>query len=294
MNPLIVIKHSKFEWDMKRFGLDANSMIDKYEEEHANIDPILAAHDHQVKMREQFQEVFNVQSSIRMDLLQSYGSLEKTPFKDVDMVIVLGGDNSFTCVSQLIGKTPILGINIDPDRSAGCLMQHKASNKDSIVKLRDSLEKGYAIELWTRLQANVDGIDITPATSEYFLGEKQRNYMSRHILTYQGKEYEQKCSGLLVATGAGSTGWYKSAIPLRDSFSKTIPSAAFVATESYSGRRHVTDGFFDYKEELTIHSLNDSEGIISVDSWNEVPFPRGSVAKIKIGTQLKVVCLFDV
>ena len=49
------------------------------------------------------------------------------------------------------------------------------------------------------------------------------------------------------------------------------------------------DGKLKKGEELIIHSLNDSNGIVSLDSLEVYGFNRGTVVKIKLGKTLKVI-----
>jgi len=61
----------------------------------------------------------------------------------------------------------------------------------------------------------------------------------------------------------------------------------FVATEPYNRTDFECREL--HNEELKIYSLNDAEGICSVDAWEEVSFNRGSEAIISLGDPLKVL-----
>lgn len=256
---LIVAKQSKYEYERKKFELSHEEIIAKYSAERANLEAILQSHDGQLKTRLTLQELLPDARLIMMDQL-------KEQILDYDMVISLGGDNSFIYVTHFIGNIPILGINSDPRRSTGALC---AVTANSIERVAKSIQnEKFRIENWTRLQATIDGKLITPATSEYFFGEKLRKDMSRHILIYRGKEYEQKSSGIIIATGAGSTGWYDSANrfswPGGDRFDKTEQKAAFIVTEPYRYVALPSDVHASYilaGEELILHSLNDGDGL---------------------------------
>ncbi|MHA2280158.1 MAG: hypothetical protein ACXAC5_04690 [Promethearchaeota archaeon] len=214
--------------------------------------------------------------------------------KGYDIVVVLGGDNSFTKVSHFIdNNTAILGINSDPERSVGYLLNYCVSTIQSIIDLREIIDfEQFTISEWPRLEATLDGEPIIPATSEYFFGERQRNKMSRHVIVYDGKEYEQKCSGAILATGAGSSGWFKSASGYAP-FKPTEQRAMIGITELYNSNSH--SAFFpqfvpfNANQEVILYSLNDDDGLVSVDSWDEYKFLRGSEARIRLGKPLNVV-----
>ena len=110
--------------------------------------------------------------------------------------------------------------------------------------------------------------------------------MSQYILVYKGVEHEQKCSGIIFATGAGSTGWYRSVT--RDKpWSVEERKACFTITEPYNAP--IMHGEIGEDEEVILYSLNDSEGYVSVDSWEEWAFTRGSEARIYLGDPLNIV-----
>lgn len=279
MKILTIIKHSKFEWEKIQFGWTDDELKNKLIKEKANLDTILKSHDKQLEVRENFKNIF------KSDFLMLD---EVKIITGYDLIIVLGGDNSFTNISHHIKDAMILGVNSDPERSVGSLTKWSINNINDIKYLSSLIEnKKYGIESWTRLKAKVDGKDITQATSEYFLGEKLRSQMSRHILELNGKKIEQKCSGLLIATGVGSTGWYKSASKSPDLWPKDALYAKFLATELYSG--DVKNGYISGDDILKIYSLNDNDGCLSVDAWEHILFERGMLAEISIGSPLKVL-----
>jgi len=277
---LLISKHSKYEWERKQLSLTHDELVSKYNKERANLDAIMEAHEKQLHVRTTFKRVFTDSKFCMMHELSD-------TITDYDMVMVLGGDNAFTYVSHYIKNIPVLGINSDPDRSTGHLLKWSATDDQSIFDLAEVIDfHHYGISKWTRLEATIDGKVISPATSEYFFGERMRKNMSRHILVYRDKEYEQKCSGILFTTGAGSTGWAHSSsnIPPWDPSDKY---AGFVVTEPYMSE--CNGGELLPGEELTLYSLNDSEGYASSDSWEEFEFMRGSEAKIYIGSPLNIM-----
>ena len=120
--------------------------------------------------------------------------------------------------------------------------------------------------------------------------------MSRHILELGEYKEEQKCSGLIVATGTGSTGWYDSSCRYLyengNKFSKTERYSRFLITEPYNGKHSsykMLEGMLELNHELLVHSLNDASGIVTLDCIEEYKFNRGAQVKVKIGASLKVV-----
>lgn len=289
---LVVNKLTKYEYEREKFGLDHEGICRKYQSEHANLGAILKSHDEQLQARLKFGELLT-SKSICFDTVMM-GEV-KQEIKGYDLVASFGGDNSFSYLSHFVEDIPIMGINSDPTRSVGALCLWSAAELEDIVS--KIYNQDFTINGWTRLSALIDSKQISGATSEYFFGEKMRKEMSREILEYRGKSYELKGSGLLIVTGAGSTGWFESAgryiFPNGARFPKTEKKAVFLSTEPYlykGNANTINTGEIMEGEEIVIHSLNDGHGYASSDSWEEYDFMRGNTAVVKIDEKpLRVV-----
>ena len=154
------------------------------------------------------------------------------------LVISYGGDNHFLFVSHFVDNSLTLGINSDSHRSEGALTSITIQDLNNPNEI---LNEKFKIEEWPRLKVEVNGKDIdTLCVSEIFIGEKYRFHMSRLMIKHNNDLIEQKGSGLIVTTGAGSTGWYNSAVrflfPDEDIFPKTSKEARFLLSEPYHGK----------------------------------------------------------
>lgn len=285
----IVPKLSKVDWDMKCLGLSYDQVVEKYRQEGSNVDTIIASHQTQQESLSKLRQIFDASQFIERDALDT--SIDD----DADLVVAFGGDNHFTYVSHFVKKALILGVNSDPQRSDGALTSISAVDLERALQAIAAGE--YDIEEWTRLEATVNGKTQPLATSELYVGENERKSMSRYVLKHGDKEETQKSSGLLITTGAGSTGWYDSACrylhPEGSPFPRTAKQMVFLATEPFKGRLNqskMLEGVVQEGETLTIKSLNDSEGIVSVDSLAEISFNRGAALEVRISdSPLKVL-----
>ena len=61
----------------------------------------------------------------------------------------------------------------------------------------------------TMAQAELNDGQRLLAVNDLFIGART-HVSARYRLRYQGREEDQSSSGLIVSTGAGSTGWYRS------------------------------------------------------------------------------------
>ncbi|MEK6933919.1 MAG: hypothetical protein AABW75_03525 [Nanoarchaeota archaeon] len=288
---LLVPKLTKVEWDMKRLNLTEQELVKFYEKEGLNLERIFSSHKKQKESLEIIKKLLSRADHIDRD------SLNKENISDYDIVISFGGDNHFQFVSHFIYDKPVLGINSDPERSEGALTNVSTGEFGKIYEtlLRDNFE----IKEWTRLKVEIDDKEINElAISEIFIGEKERFNMSRHIIKFNGGVEEQKGSGLLISTGAGSSGWYNSAsrylFPDGNSFPKTSREARFILTEPYRGRLsplNLINGRIKENEEIEIISLSDSSPFISIDSLKLIKLREGARIKIRIGKPLRVIKL---
>jgi hypothetical protein len=280
MKTLIVAKHSKLEWDCKTRGLTPDAAAAEYLTSGANYDTIMDSHRHQVKVREWFAK--HIGPVYMMDhYLAHVWSIPA--YKEGDLIISLGGDNSFTAISHTLNDTPILGVNSDPKRSYGAMNSFRIEHEHDVLDLKERLrDHKYEVDDWPRIRIAKEGSLVPLATSEVYIGERLRKNMSRYVIN--GKEY--KTSGMLVYTGAGSTGWSLAAgIPT--AYGHTYPRIGYIHTEAFN---LVGDykGYISKEEPLTIQSLCD-DGIVSADCWEEHQFNRGARITIGYGNPLKVL-----
>ncbi|MBI4348952.1 MAG: NAD(+)/NADH kinase [Elusimicrobia bacterium] len=268
---VLVPKESKLEWDMRRLGWTRRRLLRWYRE-HAGT--ILASHERQLRVRE------TVKALLPECRIVTREMADAARLDGASVVIALGGDNHFVYLSHFLTRAPILGVNADRKRSHGGLLRF---DERHLAGLARRLRAGrFTISEWPRLEASVDGRLAGVATSELFLGERQRKHMSRHVLRVgRGPAEEHKSSGLLVCTPAGSTGWYGHYGPR---FSAASGPARWALTEPFPRGRRLSlgKGRLRAGQVLRVRSLNDADGVLDVDSLKDVPFHFGQVASIRV------------
>ncbi len=272
---VLVPKETKVEYDSRRLKLTEHQLQTYYRSENSQV--IFASHKRQLEMRRRLR---TIHPEIRV---VSRDDLSAKALEGASCVISLGGDNHFIFVSHFLDATPIIGVNADRIRSHGGLLSLDERNVESVLRrIGDGQGR---LDLWPRIDAFVDGKPVGRATSEILAGERGRKDMSRHALSLNGgKEEEQKSSGLLVCTAAGSTGWFSA-------YAKPFPrgraEARWVLTEPFPRDRKykLRTGAFKAGGRLGVRSLNDSEGLVSVDCLRDAPFPFGSVAEFRLSEE---------
>ncbi len=289
-NIVIVPKMSKYELDLHMLRLTHDQLVAWYERTGIDSEKIIRSHEAQKQSLAEFKRLFDPEQFIHRE------QLTKEVADNADLVIALGGDNHFQYVSHFLDNSElIMGVNLDPARSVGELTYFTTQGFEEVLKRleRDDFE----VEEWTRIEAISHGQITVPATSELSFGENIDSNMSRYIIEIRGERDEQKASGLLVATGAGSTGWYNSEGRYLfgekgNVFPKTERIARFLARAPYGelSRYTMLEGILREGEILTVRSLNDAEGVIKVDAIEKYPFEMGAEAVARISdNSLRVV-----
>jgi NAD+ kinase len=293
---VVVTKQSKVQYDMERYGWSYDQLQEEYARGPEDKSRILKSHQRQLAALEVLACYIDPARIVsRNDLLVE-------DVANASLVIAFGGDNHLQFVSHYIeGDTPLWGVNSDPQTSFGALLGGEI--RDLPAALGALSQGAYRFEPWTRLQVEVDGRFLPAALCDVYIGERERKYMSRHRLEVTDSagvstSIEQKSSGMLISSGAGSSGWAKSAGRYLHGgecdFSRESRYARFLLTEPSSaipGRDDSRqsgplpsrcEGILLEGERLVVHSLNDSEGIVSIDSLEEIPFPRGRTITVRI------------
>lgn len=270
---VIVPKETKLEYDLRRLGWTVRRLKAWYRE---SADHIFESHGRQIAVRKRLLALLPEARVVPRAMV------DEADLDRASLVVALGGDNHFVYVSHFLRKAPILGVNADRVRSHGGLLD---VDERQLEPTAAALRAGrWRVEEWPRLEAYVDGKLAGLATSEVFLGERQRKHMSRHALRVdRGPEEEHKSSGLLVATPAGSTGWYGH---YGRPFKASSGVARWALTEPFPRDRKLkaAAGTLRPGEALRIRSLNDSEGILDIDSLKDAPFPFASVATLQLSS----------
>lgn len=292
---LIAMKRTKWERDLEKYGSE-EALRKIYEIQNSAFDRVYESHTRQKEALGKLREVIENADFV------SRGQLRSIDFSAYRCVVSLGGDNHFVYVSRF-AKGPLIGINSDPKSSRGALLagdcaqflafynRFVAACADGTLDRTEYLAS-QVTENWSRIECTItlpDGTvkSIGACTSEYSVRNRFAEYMSRYLLRKGSDEFkEEKCSGLLAATGAGSTGWFKNCLPeaKRNAsvFPRDAPFFAFVAREALVplGPEHVHAG-----EVLEIVSEMDGEIVADSDDDLSFSFPYGARASFSLSKE---------
>jgi hypothetical protein len=138
------------------------------------------------------------------------GTLERADiarflFSPDDIVVVVGQDGLVANVAKYLSGQPVIGIDPEPGRNAGILVTHAPSQAAHLLHAHDVVEER------TMVQATVDDGQRLLALNEIFVGHPSHQTARYQLRPPDRRTENQGSSGLIVATGTGSTGWCRSA-----------------------------------------------------------------------------------
>lgn len=218
-------------------------------------------------------------------------------FSQKDVVVAVGQDGLVANVAKYAGAQPIIGVNPDPKRIDGVLVPVPVAQLSNAVEAIVNDKAQMSLVTLAEVTTN-DGQRLL-AFNDLFIGA-QTHISARYQLTYSSHSEEQSSSGIIVSTGAGSTGWLSSMFNMMaglaafsgSSSSAPIkmqwgtPELIFVVREPFASKHSQTGivaGYVDAAKSLRIESRMPSAGTIFSDGVESdfISFTSGMIATIK-------------
>jgi len=131
--------------------------------------------------------------------------LDRYVFSPEDVIVIVGQDGLVANVAKYLDGQPVIGIDPEPGRNAGVLVPHGAGEAAELIA---AVIAGRAsIESRAMVQGTLDDGQKLIALNELYVGD-DGHQSSRYVVTTPAGETErQSSSGVIIATGTGSTGW---------------------------------------------------------------------------------------
>jgi NAD kinase len=128
-------------------------------------------------------------------------------FAPTDIVVALGQDGLVANTAKYIGAQPLIGVNPEPSRFDGVLLPFTA---DQLARALEKVAAGKArFRKVTLAEARLGDGQRLLAFNDLFIGART-HVSARYKIRFGGKAESHSSSGVLVSTGAGSTGWLSS------------------------------------------------------------------------------------
>ena len=219
-------------------------------------------------------------------------------FTEQDLVVVIGQDGLVANTAKYVNGLPIIGINPDPERYDGILLKHRPEDLNSIVK--NVVSGQFEFKEVTMAKAELNDGQTLLAFNDFYIGANS-HISSRYRISFNNESEDQSSSGILVSTGAGSTGWLSSvfnmAQNINSQYALSIPQRGrtmdwqddelvFVVREPFLSRMSQTGigyGIITKNRPLTIESYMPSKGVIFSDGIESDFLHFNSGARVTIG-----------
>lgn len=222
-------------------------------------------------------------------------------FQKEDLIFTLGQDGLVANTAKYVGNQPIIAVNPEPTRFDGILLPF--APEDARAAAEHVMEAKAVIREVTLAEVALNDSQRLLAFNDLFIGT--RSHVSALYRIACGRKKEtQSSSGVLVSTGAGSTGWIssvfnmaagvsrfcggKSGAPIRLQWEDR--SLLYVVREPFLSRHSqasMVAGTLRDGQDLTLESLMPSGGVIFSDGMEAdfLNFNSGTTARIYAADQ---------
>lgn len=294
---VLVTRKTRLEELIERFNTRAQA---KFYIEHAGGNFDTYAHEHEAYQRSLETVRRAIEVGLKIQVIER-AFLPTYLFAPSDLIVTLGQDGLVANTAKYVKGQPILAVNPDPARFDGILLPFLPPD------LRPILERTLADKMHVRhvtmAEAKLRDGQRLLAFNDLFIGVRG-HISARYRLTFNGKTETHSSCGIIVSTGAGSSGWLSSI------FNETIgivsflngkpvkpiqmtweeESLLFVVREPFISKQSsagIVAGRLEPGAPLTIDSHMPTSGVIFSDGVesDSLDFNSGAIATIGIAPE---------
>jgi len=227
-------------------------------------------------------------------------------FRNVVLVIVVGHDGLVANTAKYAAGLPIIGVNPDPARNDGVLTPFGLNGIQAV--LTRTLSGRSRIRPVSLAEAKLNDGQSMLAFNDFYIG-KRSHTSARYTIRYRGHSEPQSSSGVLVSTGAGSTGWLSSVFHMMRGVANWTGGKsgeamkldwesrqlAWIVREPFASKHSqvsLVAGTLDESEELVLESLMPESGVIFSDGIEDdfLEFNSGTSVQLRLAkVQAKLV-----
>jgi len=218
-------------------------------------------------------------------------------FLPADLVVTLGQDGLVANTAKYVGSQPIVAVNPDSERLDGILLPFLPDQVEEAVA--QVIEGRSRIRAITLAEAKMSDGQRLLGFNDLFVGA-QTHVSARYRIRWKKAEEPQSSSGVLVSTGAGSTGWMSSVFHMASGVATMAGNPAvkgmrlewedrrllFVVREPFLSRHsqvNIIAGLVDPHDKLVLESLMPSGGVIFSDGMEADYLQFNSGATVTVG-----------
>jgi NAD kinase len=202
---VIVTKKTALEELIERFNTREQARF-YIERSGDSFDPYQAAHD--AYLRALATVKAGLPAGARSQIVDR-SFLPNFTFGEQDLVVTLGPDGLVVNTAKYLNGQPLLALNPDPKRVDGILVPFQAGQTRAL--LPNVLRGAFRRKSVAMAQARLNDGQTLYAVNDLFIGQ-QAHQSARYRLSMAEDAEDQSSSGVIVSTGAGSTGWFRSVL----------------------------------------------------------------------------------
>src|SRR5262249_22492205 len=147
------------------------------------------------------------------------GFLPNFIFTPHDLVVTVGRDGLVVNTAKYLEGQPIVAVNPDPATIDGILLPYTPDRaRQGVVRV---LEEKAVLHTITMAEVSLNDGQRLLAFNDFYLGQRT-HLSSRYSLSWHGQTERHSSSGVLVITGAGSTGWFSSMQNMAESVGRLL------------------------------------------------------------------------
>ncbi|HLG83857.1 MAG TPA: sugar kinase [Bradyrhizobium sp.] len=255
--------------------------------------------EHDVYQHERQQTVRTLEQWGRYQIIDR-SFLPNFIFGPSDIVVALGQDGLVANTMKYLDGHPLIGLNPDAKRYDGVLLPFVAGDLPAL--LREVAVDKRPSQAVTMARASLANSQVLHAVNDLFIGARTHTSAIYEIATGTQAE-RQSSSGLIVATGLGSTAWFKSivtgSLAIAGAFGGGGTSASYAPQAwdsdelrfavrepfpSRSSQASLVCGRLARSETLKLRSLMPENGVIFSDGIeaDRLDFNAGTEAQITV------------
>lgn len=221
-----------------------------------------------------------------------------------DIVVALGQDGVVANTMKYLDGQPLVGVNPDPRRYDGLLLPFGPGEVERV--LPQVIARKRPLKSVTMAQATLSDGQLLYAVNDLFVGPKTHT-SARYEIALRDLKEVQSSSGIIIATGLGSTAWMRSIftgasmLMRSQSVNLDLPNSAtmpwdapflrFAVREPFPSVATQTNLVFGEANEhspLLVRSLMPENGVIFSDGLESdfLEFTSGVTATISVANRI--------
>lgn len=200
---VLVTRKTRLEGLIERFNTIGQA---KFYLEHGGGDFQLYLHEHEIY----YESVNRLRAELTtLGKFQEFerAFLPNFLFAESDIVVTIGIDGLVVNTAKYLNGQPLIAVNPDPEHIDGVLMPFNV--QDAGVEVRNVLGNQYNIRPVSMAEATLNDGQTLLAFNDLFVGVKS-HVSARYSIQVNGRSEHHSSSGIIISTGAGSTGWLSS------------------------------------------------------------------------------------